>query len=249
MTVESEVKSLRLQWFTEYISAMRQEHDPRAMAAVSAITNIWEVHRPAICVSFHVGRFLDFFYVARHLPMDIIAFVDGPIQHYSSKARWLVPKNVELCSTLSAADYKRLKRGTAMMFVMADIVTPNQGFHFVDAFGGMATYTTAWAELAVKLRSDAMVVLTPPRNHQQFFAEYLPVGNDPCEPVEQAFGMLESYLEKPGDWENEPLHRQRSHNVTLQAALSRDELYHSISGLLSFDSAMLSYLKETYETC
>ena len=247
MTVEAEIKSQRLRWFREYISSMRKEPDPRAMTAVSAITEIWETHRPSICVSFHVGRYLDFFYLAQHLPVEIIAFVDGPIKQYSSKAPWLVPENVVLCSALSSADYKRLKRGTAMIFVMGDIVIPSQGVHHVSAFGEISNYTTAWAELAIKLDSDAMVVLAPPRNHQQFFTQYLPVQNDPCEAVERAFEMLENYLEQPEDWENEPLHRQRAVNVAFPSSFNRSESHRYLSSLLSFDAVMLGYLKEIYE--
>lgn len=243
MTIEAEIKARRRKWLTEYIATMGSQRDPRILAGAEAVTEVWEKHRPAVCVSFHVGRFLDFFRVARYLPMEILAFVDGPIQHYGAKAKWLVPSNVQMCSTISISEFKQLKRGTAMMFVMADIVVPQQDSHFVEAFGHIASYTTAWSELAVKLRSQAMMVVTPPRAHQPFFAQHLPIESDPCEPVERAFEMLEGYLESADDWENSPLHRHRASELKLRPPQTGDELLRSVGSLLAFDAAILGYLK------
>ena len=89
---------------------------------------------------------------------------------------------------------------------MADIRISPLETHYVNIFGKIGLYTTAWADLCLKLNSDALFLLSQGSGSHSI--DMIPHhGFTALEMVENLFGKFEQRVStETFDWENYPLH-------------------------------------------
>lgn len=250
-SIQAAVKKNRLARFKKYFASAALLNFKATPTAISECgKKIAELHQTSnfsTVVSFHYKEYFSFFLLAKNIPLTIYVFADAPVAAGYKKLSAILPSNIVFCAQLTRDIVRNLKNKSAIVFVMADIRISPLDTHYVNIFGKIGLYTTAWADLCLKLNSDALFLLSQGSGSHSI--DMIPHnGFTALEMVENLFGKFEQRVStETFDWENYPLHCGLNDSLGLTHENTPNGIAKALGGLLAWSHPLCNIVREIHE--